>query len=148
MNDAEIDALVQEQFLCRIGFNGKNSPYIAPFQYVVHENNLYFHFTDYGDKMVFFEEGKLVCVEIEKYTPNLSQYSFVVYTGKLKLVNNSEERKMVIEKMGEAGSSYLSSNFLAAHGFKEGSEWASFSSDQPLLIVKLEKTSRKGLKSP
>jgi hypothetical protein len=50
MSEEEIDELLSEQTLCRIAFGGKNAPYIAPFQYVLIDGQLYFHFTDYGKK--------------------------------------------------------------------------------------------------
>ena len=148
MSDAEIDDLLRQQFLCRIAFKGDMHPYIAPFQYVFLDGNLYFHFTDYGKKMGFFKERTTVCVEIERYTPNLSKYQFVVLTGKLKLVENHEERKKAIEKMAEIGKNRLSPNFLIAHGFSQGSDWDAFTADKPILIIKLDEVTEKtGLKS-
>jgi nitroimidazol reductase NimA-like FMN-containing flavoprotein (pyridoxamine 5'-phosphate oxidase superfamily) len=149
MNEKEIKKLISEQLLCRIAFTGETKPYIAPFQYVVFDGNLYFHFTDYGKKMSFFKQGTPVCVEIERYTPNLSEYEFVVLTGNLKLVENREERKKAIIKMAEAGKQLLSPNFLVAHGFPKGSDWSKFTDDQPILIIKLDDVTEKtGLKSP
>ena len=149
MNEKEVESLVSEQFLCRIAFRGETQPYIAPFQYVVVDGTLYFHFTDYGRKMAFFKRGTPVCVEIERYTPNLSDYKFVVLFGNLKLVENQEERKRAIMKMAEVGKQQLSANFLVAHGFPQGSDWGEFTDDQPILIIKLDDvTERAGLKSP
>jgi nitroimidazol reductase NimA-like FMN-containing flavoprotein (pyridoxamine 5'-phosphate oxidase superfamily) len=149
MKENEIEQLVGEQFLCRIAFRGDQQPYIAPFQYVVVDGSLYFHFTDYGKKMSFFKQETPVCVEIERYTPNLSEYEFVVLTGNLKLVENQEERKKAIEKMAEVGKKKLSPNFLVAHGFSQGSDWGAFTADKPILIIKLDEVSEKtGLKSP
>jgi len=149
MTQEEIQKLVSEQFLCRIAFKGELQPYIAPFQYVVINGALYFHFTDYGKKMSFFKQETPVCVEIERYTPNLSEYQFVVLTGKLRLVADREERKMAIEKMAEAGKQRLSPNFLVAHGFSQGSDWDDFSVEKPILIIKLDEVTEKtGLKSP
>jgi nitroimidazol reductase NimA-like FMN-containing flavoprotein (pyridoxamine 5'-phosphate oxidase superfamily) len=149
MSRKEVDDLIGEQFLCRIGFRGKDSIYIAPFQYVFMNKHLYFHFTDYGNKMVFFKEGFPVCVEIEKYSPDLSEYAFVILTGTLKLVANEEERGKVIQKMAEIGSAKLSTNFLCAHGFESQNGWSAFNPEQPIIILRLEKvTSIKGLKSP
>ena len=85
MKENEIERLVREQFLCRIAFGGDLQPYIAPFQYVVINDTLYFHFTDYGKKMSFFRQETPVCVEIERYTPNLSEYQFVVLVGKIEV---------------------------------------------------------------
>jgi nitroimidazol reductase NimA-like FMN-containing flavoprotein (pyridoxamine 5'-phosphate oxidase superfamily) len=147
MNENEIEHLINEQFLCRIAFKGDLQPYIAPFQYVVCNGILYFHFTDYGKKMSFFKQGTPVCVEIERYTPNLSEYQFVVLTGKLKLVEDNEERKMAIEKMAEVGKRKLSANFLVAHGFSKGSDWDAFTTGKPILIIKLDDVAEKtGLK--
>ena len=149
MSEKEIGNLISEQFLCRIAFRGEAQPYIAPFQYVVVDGTLYFHFTDYGKKMGFFKRGTPVCVEIERYTPNLSEYEFVVLSGNLKLVENIEERKRVIMKMADVGKKQLSPNFLVAHGFPQGSDWSEFTGDQPILIIKLtDVTEKMGLKSP
>ena len=148
MNEEEIDQLISEQFLCRIAFKG-DYPYVAPFQYIVHNKTLYFHFTDYGKKISFFKQETPVCVEIEHYTPNLSEYQFVVLTGKLVLVEDSEERKLAIEKMAQEGKSRLSANFLIAHGFSKGSDWNAFTAEKPILILKLDEVTEKtGLKSP
>lgn len=149
MSRKEIDELIGEQFLCRIAFKGKDSIYIAPFQYVFMGKRLYFHFTDYGNKMALLKEGFPVCVEIEKYAPDLREYAFVILTGTLKLVAEKEERQSAIQKMAEFGSAKLSTNFLFAHGFESQSGWSAFSADKPVLILRLEKvTSIKGLKSP
>jgi len=149
MNEKEIEKLISGQFLCRIAFRGVDSPYIAPFQYVVVDGSLYFHFTDYGKKMSFFKQKTPVCVEIERYTSNLSEYEFVVLYGNLELVENQEERRRVIVKMAELGKQQLSPKFLVAHGFPQGSDWSDFSIDQPILIIKLDDVKEKtGLKSP
>jgi len=149
MKEREIEELIRGQFLCRIAFKGDLQPYIAPFQYVEFNNSLYFHFTDYGKKMSFFKQETPVCVEIERYTPNLSEYGFVVLTGKLRLVENREERKLAIEKMAEVGKQKISKNFLLAHGFSMGSDWSDFTVDKPILIIKLDEVTEKiGLKSP
>jgi nitroimidazol reductase NimA-like FMN-containing flavoprotein (pyridoxamine 5'-phosphate oxidase superfamily) len=149
MSRKEIDELIAEQFLCRIAFSGKAGPYIAPFQYVFFNKRLYFHFTDYGNKIMFLREGNPVCVEIEKYQPDMSQYAFVILTGNLKLVTDPQERATAIEKLSQAGAEKLSTKFLGAHGFDSSKGWSALNPQQPILILKLEKVpSIKGLKSP
>lgn len=149
MSKSEIEKLLGEQILCRIAFKGNEYPYMAPFQYVVMNGFLYFHFTDYGRKMRLLEKDKRVCVEIEKYRPDLSEYNFVVLRGMLEVVKDPEERARVIQKMVEDGRQKLSRNFLAAHGFEKEEGWASFTPEKPVIIVRLKETIRKmGLKSP
>lgn len=149
MEKLEIEKLLREQMLCRIAFKGNEYPYMAPFQYVVMNGSLYFHFTDYGKKMRLLEKDKRVCVEIEKYRPDLSEYNFVVLRGMLEVVKDPQERAKVIRKMAEDGEQKLSINFLAAHGFKKDEGWSSFTPEKPVIIVRLKETTEKmGLKSP
>lgn len=149
MKEDEIKKLIKEQMLCRIVFKGKNYPYMAPFQYVYMNDTLYFHFTDYGRKMKFLEKDKRVCVEIEKYQPNMSEYNFVVLRGSIEIVNDAHERSRVITKIAEDGKRKLSRNFLAAHGFKKEEGWSALSPEKPLVIAKLtEIVEEIGLKSP
>ena len=149
MNETEVNELLEEQILCRIAFGGKNAPYIAPFQYALVSGQLYFHFTEYGKKMALLGEGNSVCVEIEKYTKDLSEYRFVVLTGKLRIVTEPQERTLAIEKMVDtAKTKRLSENFLLAHGYPKETGWAFLTPDKPIMIVKLEHVTEFGLKSP
>lgn len=128
---------------------GDKYPYVAPFQYVFMNGSLYFHFTDYGRKMGLLKRNKRVCVEIEEYQPDLSQYSFVVLSGKLNIVKDRNERANVIQRMAEEGRQKLSENFLMAHGFKREEGWSSFTPEKPIIIVKLDEvTEEVGLQSP
>ena len=150
MSKAEIDQVLREQFLCRIAFRGKLTPYIAPFQYVFIDGTLYFHFTDYGKKMGLLEEGNFVCVEIERYTPNLSEYSFVGLVGKLQVVTDlQEEAKAIVHMVKDAESKGVSTNFLPAHGVPREVGWSALKAEKPIIVVKLvDVTETVGLKSP
>jgi len=150
MSKAEIDQLLNAQFLCRIAFGGKYAPYIAPFQYVFIGGVLYFHFTDYGKKMGLLEEGNPVCVEIERYTPDLGEYSFVVLVGKLHIVADAQEKAEAVARMVEdAEAKALSTNFLPAHGVPKEAGWSALNTENPLVVVKLvDVTEIVGLKSP
>jgi nitroimidazol reductase NimA-like FMN-containing flavoprotein (pyridoxamine 5'-phosphate oxidase superfamily) len=149
MNEHEIERLLREQILCRIAFKGDEYPYMAPFQYVYMDGSLYFHFTDYGKKMKLLEKDKRVCVEIESYKPDLSEYNFIVLKGTLKIVTNPKERAKVVKRIAADGKEKLSTNFLAAHGFEKREGWSSLKPEKPLVIVKLESVSEvTGLKSP
>ena len=150
MNKQEMWKLIRRQRLCRIAFKGAKYPYMAPFQYVVLDGVLYFHFTDYGKKMKLIENDKHVCVEIEEYKEDLSEYSFIVLRGTLKVVADQQERINALEKLAEEGETKLSPNFLPAHGFDKEDGWSSLlSTERPLVILKLENvTQESGLKSP
>jgi len=147
MSDAEINKALESQNLCRIAFIDKDYPYISPFQYLYVNNIMYFHFTDYGKKKEILEKNRNVCVSIEKFTQDLSEYFFISIQGKLNLVEDSQERKQVIKKMILEAKNKYSKNFLSAHGFDKNKGWDSFT-DQNQLIYKLDDiVYRVGLKS-
>jgi nitroimidazol reductase NimA-like FMN-containing flavoprotein (pyridoxamine 5'-phosphate oxidase superfamily) len=149
MNEQEIQQLLEQQMLCRIAFKAEKYPYMAPFQYVLINDTLFFHFTNYGRKMDLIDKDDRVCVEIESCNTDLNNYNFVVLRGNLKVVDDPEERAMAIKKMAKEGKKNLSENFLAAHGIKKDEGWEAFSQKKPFVIVKLHKIIEKiGLKSP
>jgi nitroimidazol reductase NimA-like FMN-containing flavoprotein (pyridoxamine 5'-phosphate oxidase superfamily) len=149
MNRDELHEVLRTQMLCRIAFHDINYPYIAPFQYLLSDDILYFQFANYGRKMRLLKRDNRVCVEIESYTADLSQYSFIILRGKLVEVTDSTEREKVIKRIAETGRTRFSPQFLAAHGLKTEDTWTAYTSDKPLLILKLEEiTERFGLRSP
>ena len=149
MSRDEIDALTREERICRISFRGKRAPHLAPFQYVVIDGHMYFHFTDYGRKMNFLRSGEPVCVEIERFQPDMSEYRFVLITGFLEVVEDQTERMKAIRAIVETGQRYLSENFVAAHGLEIEEGWTSLTADKPIIVVKLAKViEQTGLKSP
>ena len=148
MTKREIDTLIRSHYLCRIAFRGTEYPYIAPFQYVVINNSLYFHFTDYGNKMRLLDRDNAVCVEIEDLKPDLSEYRFVSLRGKLMIVHDAVEKQAAIHQMVEQGRNNLSPNFLAAHGIHREEGWTALLSNKSSIIVKLEIKKTIGIKSP
>ena len=116
MTKEEIKHLIEDQVLCRIAFKGEKYPYMAPFQYIVMNDSLYFHLTNYGRKIRLLKRDMRVCVEIEKYETDLSKYRFVVLRGRLKVIKDLEERAEAIKRLVEVGSQRISENFLDAHG--------------------------------
>lgn len=147
MSSGEIKELLSNQFMCRIAFNGGEYPYLAPFRYVRLDDVLYFHFTDYGKKMRLLEQDDRVCVQIESYTPDLSNYNFVSLRGRLVKVEEPDEIEQAVKLFAESGKKRISPKFLAAHGFDPDVGWDGFKGD--LVIIKLVDIVEKvGLKSP
>ncbi len=148
MSGVEVDNLIGTQNICRIAFKGDDYPYLAPFRYVFMGGALYFHFTNYGKKMRFLKQDDRCCVQIERYLPDLSSYSFVSLRGRLEEVTDPEERKKAVGLFRESGRT-LSTRFLAAHGLEPRDGWGAFTADKDLVIVKLVDIVEKvGLKNP
>ncbi len=117
MDKSEYDMLIDGEFICRIAFKGEEHPYIAPFLYIFDGKFLYFLSTKYGKKVQHFMKNPSVTVEIEKYTPDLSNFAFVAIPGRLEEVQNPEVRYMVRQKfVNLIKKKNLSSNVLSALG--------------------------------
>jgi nitroimidazol reductase NimA-like FMN-containing flavoprotein (pyridoxamine 5'-phosphate oxidase superfamily) len=117
MEKKDYDKLIEEGYVCRIAFQGEKYPYIAPFLYVFDGKFLYFLSTKYGKKIEYFRKSPYVAVEIEKYSKDLSSYTFVSLQGYLDEVTDSIEKKIVREEFVTLiKGRKLSSKILAALG--------------------------------
>jgi nitroimidazol reductase NimA-like FMN-containing flavoprotein (pyridoxamine 5'-phosphate oxidase superfamily) len=119
MDKLEYDKLIEEGYLSRIAFQGDKYPYIAPFLYVFDGNFLYFLSTKYGRKNDLFRKSPYVSVEVEKYTQDLSCYTFVTMQGYLVQEEDSITKKIIRQKFVEMiREKNLSHNILAALGHR------------------------------
>lgn len=117
MKRQEYDRLIEEEYICRIAFKGGSHPHVAPFLYVFDGQFMYFLSTKYGKKILHFRENPLVTVEVERYSSDLSSFSFVALPGRLEEVQDPETRSLVREKFVELiKKNNLSSNVLSALG--------------------------------
>jgi len=117
MKKAEYDQLISEEHVCRMAFKGDEHPYIAPFLYVFDGGFMYFLSTKYGKKIKYFQQDPHVSVEVERYEPDLSHYSFVTLRGKLTEITNSEEKRSIRRLfVGLIRKKNLSKNVLEALG--------------------------------
>jgi hypothetical protein len=149
MSEEEIKNAIERENICRIAFIDGDYPYISPFQYVFIDNTLYFHFTDYGKKKKILEEYKnnKVCVSIERFEADLSEYYFISIQGELIEILNSKERSKIINQMVKEAGNNFSTEFLVAHGFDKNKGWKSLSADKNVKIYRLDEVGRIGLRS-
>ncbi len=123
MSEREINTTINSHNLCRIAFIDGEYPYISPFQYAYINNELYFHFTDYGKKKEILLKNQNVCVSIENFKSDLSSYFFISIQGKLELVEDAVLKSKTLNQMAELARKKYSKNFLLAHGFDKEEEW-------------------------
>lgn len=119
----EYDALIKRQYLSRIAFIGPEKPYIAPFMYVFDGKYIYFLSTRYGRKMEYMKANPRVSVEIEEYTPDLSEFRFVSLQGYIEEVSDPARSLSVRQRFVEmVEKNSLSSHILTAFGHTAGDE--------------------------
>ncbi len=138
MDKAEYDRLIEEGYLSRIAFQGNKYPYIAPFLYVFDGKFLYFLATKYGRKNDLFRQHPYVSVEVERYTSDLSSYTFVTMQGYLVQLEDAIEKKIIRQKFVDMiKNKNLSQNILAALGHKPEEPIESIASEERSNIWKL-----------
>lgn len=147
MTEKEIKEAINSQDLCRIAFLDDKYPYICPFQYVLFEDNLFFHFTDYGKKKRILTKNPNICVSIEKFEADLSSYYFISMQGKLELVEDNTLRNKIINQMVRSARSKYSKNFLSVHGFEKTKGWDGFTVKDQLIYKFKQVRNPIGLKS-
>ncbi|OPX71292.1 MAG: Pyridoxamine 5'-phosphate oxidase [Methanoregulaceae archaeon PtaB.Bin108] len=138
MEKEEYDSLIEKGYICRIAFQGEKYPYIAPFLYVFDGKFLYFLSTKYGKKLDYFRKSPYVAVEVEKYTRDLSSYTFVSMQGYLKEVTDSIEKKLVRQEFVDLiKERNLSKNILAALGHSPQDPPEAIAMEERSLVWKL-----------
>jgi hypothetical protein len=133
MAKSEYDQLIAEGYISRIAFMGEKYPYVAPFLYIFDGNFMYFLSTKYGKKIGYFRRNPYISVEVEKYTQDLSSYTFVTMQGRLEEVVDAIEKKKIRQKFVQMiEDRHLSKNILAALGH---------SPDAPVDVIATEERS-------
>ncbi|MEI7827164.1 MAG: pyridoxamine 5'-phosphate oxidase family protein [Euryarchaeota archaeon] len=140
MEKKEYDRLIKENYVSRIAFKGDAYPYIAPFLYVFDGRYLYFLSTKYGKKIQYFNENPNVAVEIERFSADMSSYTFVTLLGRLaKVADRTEGRRVRQRFVNMITTRALSSNVVAALGHSPAEPLESIMNEDQSLIWKLEK---------
>ncbi len=138
MEKKEYDRLIEEGYVSRIAFQGEKYPYIAPFLYVFDGKHLYFLSTKYGRKVNLFRESPYVSVEMEKYSKDLSCYTFVTMQGRIEEVSDSIEKKIVRENfVSLIKERKLSNNILGALGHSPQDPPESIALEERSMVWKL-----------
>jgi nitroimidazol reductase NimA-like FMN-containing flavoprotein (pyridoxamine 5'-phosphate oxidase superfamily) len=138
MDKTEYDQLIREGHISRIAFKGEEYPYIAPFLYVFDGNFIYFLSTKYGKKIQLFHQSPNVAVEIEKFSSDLANYTFVTLQGRLKQIDDVAEDMAIRKKFVELiNNRNLSKNIVAALGHSPEEPIESIVTEKRSIIWKL-----------
>ena len=138
MDKTEYDQLIREGHISRIAFKGDEYPYIAPFLYVFDGNFIYFLSTKYGKKIQLVQQSPNVAVEIEKFSSDLANYTFVTLQGRLKQIDDVAEDMAIRKKFVELiKNRNLSKNIVAALGHSPEEPIESIVTEKRSIIWKL-----------
>ncbi len=99
---ADIEQILKQGQICRLGFVDNNVPYIVPLNYGYQDQALYFHSAKQGRKIDLIRANPLVCFEVDelikiKKAANACDWGLsfksVIGTGTAHLLTTLEEKK-------------------------------------------------------
>jgi nitroimidazol reductase NimA-like FMN-containing flavoprotein (pyridoxamine 5'-phosphate oxidase superfamily) len=86
----QIEALLEEQHVARIGCHADGRTYVVPITYVYHEGAIYAHSAE-GMKMRMMRENPEVCVEVDEIR-DMSNWRTVIARGRFEQLEGNEAR--------------------------------------------------------
>ena len=101
----EIESVLSQARICRIGFSQNNKPYIVPMNFGYKDGYLFFHCAQEGMKIDIIKQNNNVCFEVDinhEITDTgipcnwSTRYSSVIGFGKALLVKDPIEKKLAL----------------------------------------------------
>ncbi|MEE4362838.1 MAG: pyridoxamine 5'-phosphate oxidase family protein [Desulfotignum sp.] len=99
---ADIEQILQQGQVCRLGFVDSNVPYIVPMNYGYKDQALYFHSATAGRKIDLIRANPLVCFEVDELVKMNKaanacdwgvSFKSVIGTGMARILETPAEKK-------------------------------------------------------
>ena len=98
LNDAQIEKVLTNNFIGRLGCHAKGRTYIVPLSYAYKDDCIYVR-TNEGLKVSMMEENPEVCFEVETLE-DMANWQTVIAWGTYKELVDEEERKEGLKILG------------------------------------------------
>ena len=109
-DQAEIQAIMKEALVCRLGFSDEGTPYIVPMNFGLGERCLYLHCAREGRKLDIIRKNDRVCFEMDllreiTQSPTAcgwsARYESVIGFGRAVLVESLHEKRAALDRIME-----------------------------------------------
>ena len=103
---AEIESIIKNCEVCRLGLTNGNAPYVVPLCFGYEKNVLYFHSAAKGQKIELLRENPNVCFEFDTVFEVVKsdepcawsmKYQSVIGFGKAVFVESTEEKRKALD---------------------------------------------------
>jgi nitroimidazol reductase NimA-like FMN-containing flavoprotein (pyridoxamine 5'-phosphate oxidase superfamily) len=138
LNGAEIERLLAEERVGRVGLNDDPQPYIVPTDFAYLGGSIYLHTPEGGKKATLARRNPCVCFEVDRYNATVTDFRSVIIKGRITEVFNPDERRQAMQALGEKAAR---SGAPIYHGKTPGMS-------TKIAIFKIEITDMTGIKSP
>lgn len=110
LNNEEIEALLREQIIGRIGCHAGGVTYVVPIGYVFDDNCVYAH-TIEGMKMDIMRRNPNLCFQVDN-TKNLANWRSVICWGEFQELKTEPERREALQKLNARALPIISSETM------------------------------------
>jgi nitroimidazol reductase NimA-like FMN-containing flavoprotein (pyridoxamine 5'-phosphate oxidase superfamily) len=116
LNDYQIEALLKDQLIGRIGCHTADVIYIVPVNYVYDGTNIYCHSAK-GMKIDIMRENPSVCFEVDNIK-DITNWQSVIVWGKFEEITEMDEKQKVLQKLTDRITPYIIDDSVTReHGF-------------------------------
>jgi nitroimidazol reductase NimA-like FMN-containing flavoprotein (pyridoxamine 5'-phosphate oxidase superfamily) len=110
LRNEEIEELIRNQFIGRIGCHANDLTYVVPVSYAYDGTYIYGR-TFEGMKMAMIRKNPRVCFEVDN-TKNLANWQSVVAWGELEEIKEKEQRVVALQKLQDRVLPIISSETM------------------------------------
>ncbi|MCO5241220.1 MAG: pyridoxamine 5'-phosphate oxidase family protein [Chitinophagaceae bacterium] len=110
LNEENIEELIQQQVVGRIGCHSKGVTYVVPISYAYDGKYIYAH-TAEGMKVDFMRKNPSVCFQVDD-TKDLSNWQSAVLWGEFEELTDDPERTEALRKLTERKLPFISSETM------------------------------------
>lgn len=116
LNDTQIEALLTNSMLGRIGCHTAGVMYIVPVNYVYDGANIYCHSAK-GMKIDMMRENPEICFEVENIQ-DITNWQTVIAWGKFEEITEMAEQQKVLQKLTDRITPFIIDDSVTReHGF-------------------------------
>ena len=116
LNDIQIENLLKEELIGRIGCHSAETMYVVPVNYVYDGTNIYCHSAK-GMKIDMMRENPQVCFEVDKMK-DITNWESVIAWGRFEEITDVDEKQQVLQKLVDRITPYIIDDSVTReHGF-------------------------------
>ena len=138
MTRAEMEQLLAEERVGRVGLNDDPQPYIVPTDFAYLEGSIYIHTPAAGRKARLARSNPHVCFEVDRYNSTVTDFQSIIIRGRITEVSSPDERRKAMQLLGEKAAR---SGGTVPHSKAPGSSTR-------IAIFKIDIRDMTGIKSP
>jgi nitroimidazol reductase NimA-like FMN-containing flavoprotein (pyridoxamine 5'-phosphate oxidase superfamily) len=134
LKDTQIEALLKDQVIGRIGCHSAETMYVVPVNYVYDGINIYCHSAK-GMKIDMMRANPQVCFEVDEIK-EVTNWQSVIAWGKFEEITDMKEKQQVLQKLDERVAPFIMDDSVTReHGFVD--EESDIGTTVDLIIYKI-----------